>query len=111
MFQALDIPAWISDRPFVDAFYICACPAYELVAHEFTNVIALSNEPVLYRDIVQREKIQQDRSGSSIQIIKPDFDPVLIGVSYETATETGLKKVVQHGALKGRNFLKASLMS
>jgi len=105
MLHAWDIPAWIDDRAYVDAFYNCACPAYELASLGYDPVIAISNEPVLYRDIFQQEIIRDLRQGPSIITIAPDNDPEEVGVSYTTATEEGLRLLYQHGLDKGRRFL------
>ena len=106
MLHAWDIPAWVDDRPFVDAFYTCACPAEGLAEIGYELVIALATEPVLYRDIFQSEIIPDRWNGSVIEIIRPDFDPGDIGVSYTTADDEGLETVYAHGIKKGNIFLQ-----
>lgn len=29
MLHAWNIPAWVADRPYIDGYYTCACPAIE----------------------------------------------------------------------------------
>ncbi len=106
MLHAWDIPAWVGDRPFVDAYYTCACPAMDMAERGYETVIAVANEPVLYRDIFQSEIIPDQWHGVAIQIIRPDFDPAEIGVSYTTADTQGLKKVYAHGIKMGNIFLQ-----
>ena len=109
MLHAWDIPAWIGGRAYVDAFYSCACPAYEAAELGYSRVIAISNEPVLYRDIIQIEAIQPSYNGTTITFIKPDYDPVEHGVNYTTATIEGLEHVFHHGLSKGHSFLSSAL--
>jgi hypothetical protein len=108
MLHAWDIPAWVGERAYVDAFYHCACPAIEAAALGYSKVIAISNEPVLYKDIFQIEAIQPSYNGTSIQIIRPSYDPVEHGVNYTTATFDGLERVFYHGADMGHSFLSAA---
>jgi hypothetical protein len=109
MLHAWDIPAWIGDYAYVDAFYRCSCPAPELAELGYDKVIAISNEPVLYRDIFQKETILSTYHEVPIQVIRPDFDPVEAGVNYTTATAAGLAAVFQHGFEQGKSFLGSSI--
>ncbi|HET6443485.1 MAG TPA: hypothetical protein VFI27_02805 [candidate division Zixibacteria bacterium] len=111
MLHAWDIPAWIGGRPYVDAFYRCACPALEVAELGFTMVIAISNEPVLYKDIFQSEVIQPIYDGVPIEIIGPDIDPAEMGVSYTTATADSLAEVFRHGNEKGRTYLERTFQN
>jgi len=106
MLHAWDIPALIGGRAYIDAFYRCACPVHEPAELDYAKVIALSNEPILYRDIFQKETIHSTYSGVPIQVIRPDFDPVELGVSYTTASSVGLTELYEHGIEKGRSYLK-----
>lgn len=108
MLHAWDIPAWIGERAYIDAFYRCACPAIEAVELGYSKVIAISNEPVLYKDIFQIEAIQPSYNGTAIHVIRPDFDPVEYEVNYTTATIEGLERVFRHGSDMGHSFLSAS---
>jgi len=109
MLHAWDIPAWIAGRPFVDSFYTCSCPAEQLAALGYSHVIALATEPVLYRDILQRESIPEYSHGAIINIIAPEFDPVEVGVGYTTASVDGLKNIYGSGMQAGTKFLDAWL--
>jgi hypothetical protein len=107
MLHAWDIPAWVDDRPYVDAFYTCACPALELVEIGFECVIAVSTEPKLYRDIMRDQLIPASWLGQPIHIIAPRFDPAEMGVNYTTATEEGLAAVYDHGQRQAEDFFTA----
>lgn len=106
MLHAWDVPAWIDGRAYVDAYYCCACPAYEIAGLGFSAVIALSNEPVLYRDIFKKESIRSEYEGIPITILRPDFDPQAKGVGYTMATDEGLAEVYEHGLDKGMAYLR-----
>ncbi len=105
MLHAWDIPAWVGDRPFVDAYYTCACPAKELAEIGYERVIALATEPVLFQDIFQSEIIPDHWQQATIEVIAPDIDPGEFGVNYTTAGDQGLKTVYSHGIKKGVTFL------
>ncbi len=105
MLHAWDIPAWVDGRPYVDAFYTCACPAIELAELGFDFVIAIATEPNLYRDIFCREIIPEHWEETAIQTIRPDYDPATMGVDYTAATGEGLVRLYAHGQEKARTFL------
>lgn len=109
MLHAWDIPAWIDGKPFVDAYYTCACPAEQLVDLGYDSVIALATEPVLYRDILQWKTVKECHNGAVIKILAPEFDPVDVGVSYTTANVTGLAKLYSYGMQEGAKFLETWL--
>jgi predicted acylesterase/phospholipase RssA len=109
MLHAWEIPAWIDGQAYVDAFYTCACPAYEAAELGYGLVLAISNEPVLYRDIFQSETIGSKHRSSLIQVIRPDIDPAEMGVSYTTGTMDGLSAVYEHGNEKGFSYMKSYL--
>ena len=109
MLHAWDIPAWVGGRPYVDAFYRCACPVREAAELGFSKVIAISNEPVLYSDIFQSEIIQPVYGGVPIEIIKPDIDPTEMGVNYTTATSESLAEVFRHGHEIGRIYFEGPI--
>lgn len=111
MLHAWDVPAWIDGRPYVDAFYTCACPALQMAEIGFESVIALSTEPILYRDIFQDSQVPTEWRGATIHIIAPSYDPAEKGVQYTTANPEGLALLYEHGRQQGRAFLAADSMS
>ncbi len=107
MLHAWDIPAWIGDKPYIDASYTCMCPAVEMIEKGYKEVIAISNEPgTLYRDMFLLEEIPSSYNGVNIHVIKPDVELKDLGVDFTNATEAGLVAVYQHGEEKGREFVK-----
>jgi hypothetical protein len=104
MLHAWDIPATIEGRPYVDAYYTCACPALKVAELGFEQVIAISTEPSLYRDIFQIETMPDEWHGVPIWTISPDSDPAEIGVTYTMAAKEGLQSVYEHGQQKGQEF-------
>ena len=101
-----DIPAWINEKPYIDASYTCLCPVIEMIDAGYKQVIAINNEPgVLYRDMFGLEIIPENYQGIDIHIIKPDADPKEMGVDFTNATPEGLDRVYQYGQEKGREFL------
>jgi hypothetical protein len=107
MLHAWDIPAWIGDKPYIDASYTCMCPAVEMVEAGYTEVIAISNEPgILYRDMFLLEEIPSSYNGVKIHVIKPDVELKDLGVDFTNATEAGFVAVYRHGEEKGREFVK-----
>jgi hypothetical protein len=107
MLHAWDIPAFVAGRPYVDAFYTNACPAMELAEMGYPIVLALGNEPILYRDIFQDEEMPRSWTGAEIQVVTPDYDPAEVGVDYTQATEQGLVRLFDHGLEKGKAFLSS----
>ena len=105
LLHAWDIPAWVDDEPFVDAYYTCACPIHALVQSGYGRIIAISTEPVLYRDIFQSEEIQSEEFAAEVTIIHPDRDPEEFGVSYTTASLEGLLQVYLQGIEAGYAYL------
>jgi len=105
MLHAWDVPAWVNGRPYVDAFYTCACPALELAEMGYDRVIALGSEPVLFRDIFQMEQIPEKWGDVGIQAICPELEPAEFGVDYTCATAEGLQQLFDHGYKKGQAFL------
>jgi hypothetical protein len=106
MLYAWDIPAWIADKPYVDASYTCLCPALEMVDLGYKEVIAIANQPgLLYRDICQIEPLPNIWKNTPIRTIQPDIDPKILGVDFTSATAEGLMSLYRHGEEKGREFL------
>ena len=106
MLHAWDIPAWINEKPYIDASYTCLCPAIEMIEAGYKQVIAISNEPgTFYRDMFGNTEIPENYQGVDIRIIKPDRDLKEMGVDFTNATPEGLLAVYKHGQEKGREFL------
>jgi len=106
MLHAWDIPAWINEKPYIDASYTCLCPAIEMIDAGYKQVIAINNEPgTFYRDMFGQTEIPENYQGVDIHIIKPDTDPKEMGVDFTNATPEGLYLVYQHGQEKGREFI------
>jgi hypothetical protein len=106
MLHAWDIPAWIDNKPYVDASYTCSCPALELVRLGYDEVIAVSTEPgELYHDLFQTSSIPTFLSSTPIHIIRPDINLKEIGVDFIHADEKGLHAAYQHGKNKGEQFI------
>ena len=106
MLHAWDIPAWINEKPYIDASYTCLCPAIEMIEAGYKQVIAISNEPgTFYRDMFGNTEIPENYQGVDIRIIKPDRDLKEMGVDFTNATPEGLDRVYQYGQEKGREFL------
>ena len=106
MLHAWDIPAWIDNKPYIDASYTCLCPAIEMVEQGYQTVIAIATEPGnLYRDLFQQEVIPKQYKQVPIHLIQPDIDFKELGVEFTKATSEGLTAVYQHGFDKGNEFL------
>ncbi len=101
------VPAWIEDRPYVDASYNCACPVKEMVEHGYSEVIAISTEVGdLYRDIFTDQIIPDEIDGVPIHVVRPDMDLATIGVDFTECTEEGLFAAFEHGQKKGFEFME-----
>lgn len=106
MLHAWDIPAWINQKPYIDASYTCLCPAIEMIEAGYKQVIAINNEPgTFYRDMFGKTEIPENYQGVDIHMIKPDIDPKEMGVDFTNATPEGLHQVYQHGQKKGKEFI------
>lgn len=105
MLHAWDIPAWVDGRPYVDAYYTCACPVVQVLQLGFQQVVAVATEPTLYRDIMQDRPIPASWRGRPIHVVRPKFDPAEKGVSYTTASPEGLTAVYAHGQEQAAAFL------
>jgi hypothetical protein len=106
MLYAWDIPAWIENRPYIDASYTCSCPALELAAMGYDEVIAISPEygPV-YHDLFSTRAIPSIWHDTPIHFIQADADLNEFGVHCTQATEAGLLNAYRHGEEKGHKFL------
>ncbi|NJL62802.1 MAG: hypothetical protein HC903_14400 [Methylacidiphilales bacterium] len=108
MLHAWEVPAWIANKPYIDASYTCICPAIEMIEAGYKEVIAISNEPgIFYRDMFQLEEIPSNYQDTKIHVIRPDVDTRELGVDFTDATKEGLVAVYQHGIKKGEQFCKA----
>ena len=106
MLHAWDIPAWIADKPYLDASYTCLCPAIEMVEIGYHEVIVIANEPgLVYRDMCQIEALPTVWKNKPIRTIQPDIEPKILGVDFTSATPEGLMSLYRHGEEKGREFL------
>lgn len=109
MLHAWDMPAWVNGRAYVDAFYTCACPALQLAERGYQRIIAIFNEPIPYRDFFMDETIPTTWQNSQISLIRPEQDPIALGVNYTQATPEGLTLLYQHGVDSGRAFLNQKM--
>lgn len=106
MMHAWDIPATIGGAPYVDASYLCQCPALELAEKGYDEVIAIATTPGdLYRDLFGTQVVPGTWAGARIQVIAPDVDPKTLGADFTDATHEGMHAVFEHGMAKGRAFL------
>jgi hypothetical protein len=108
MLHAWPIPATVSGRPYIDASYTCLCPAVELAAMGYPDVIAIATEPGdIRRDMFSGESIPAVSNGSRIRMIQPDADLREVGVDFATATMDGLNRAFELGRQKARAFVAA----
>ncbi|MBU2847956.1 hypothetical protein HF925_05035 [Acidithiobacillus ferriphilus] len=107
MLHAWKQPAWVEGKPYIDASYTCMCPAYELCAMGYREVLAIGTEPgTLFTDIFRRRAIEGGMIGTAkLSIIVPDYDLKTVGVDFTCATDDGLKEAYHHGYQKGLAFL------
>lgn len=109
MLHSYDLPAWIGDKPYIDASYTCICPAIEMVELGYQTVIAIATEPGnFYRDLFQLEVIPSQYQQVPLHSIQPDINLKKLGVDVFQATPEGIAAVYQHGFDKGREFLALS---
>jgi hypothetical protein len=100
------IPAWVEGKPYVDASYTCACPAFELIEYGYKNVIVVSTEiGTAYRSILADQAIPEAIGNVPIYVIRPDVDLKTIGVDFAACTDEGLLAAFRHGEDKGHEFL------
>lgn len=104
MMHAWDIPATIAGQPYVDASYLCAIPAVELLEQGYDEVIAIAADPpgALYRDIFGSREVNHPK----IHVVMPEIDPGPQGADFTDATEAGLVKVYQQGEMIGKAFME-----
>jgi hypothetical protein len=106
MLYAWDLPAWIEERPYIDASYTCSCPALELAAMGYGEVIAISPEyGPFYHDLFSTREIPAVWHDTPIHTIQPDIDLKELGVHCTQTTEAGLLNAYRHGEEKGLTFL------
>jgi hypothetical protein len=107
MLHAWDIPAWIAGRAYVDGSYTCMCPARELAALGYDEVIAISTEiGSLHTDLFANEEVPDHWHNVPIRLIRPDIDPKDLGADFTDATAAGLLATYRHGEEKGQTFLR-----
>ncbi len=108
MLHAWKTPAWIEGFPYIDASYLCECPAVELAQRGCDKVIAIS--PVagqVYRDFFRAEKLPSSYGKIPILIVQPLLNLAEIGVDYNDVTEDGLEKAYELGLRAGTEFLQS----
>ncbi len=110
MLHAWKTPAWIEGFPYIDASYLCQCPAVELAQRGCDKVIAISPEAgQVYRDFFQAEKLPSSYGKIPILIVQPLLNLAEIGVDYSNVTEDGLEKAYELGLRAGTEFLQSKV--
>ena len=108
MLHAWKTPAWIEGFPYVDASYLCECPAVELAQRGCDKVIAISPEAgQVYRDLFQAEKLPSSYGKTPILIVQPFLNLAEIGVDYMNVAEDGLEEAYELGLRAGTEFLQS----
>ncbi len=106
MLHAWDVPAWIDHRPYIDSSYTCSCPALELAAMGYDEIIAISPEcGAFYHDLFGTREIPLVWHDTPIHRIQPEVDLEECGVNYTQATEDGLLTAYCLGEENGIRFL------
>jgi hypothetical protein len=108
MLHAWKTPAWIEGAPYVDASYLCECPAVELAQRGCDKVIAIS--PVagqVYRDFFRTERLPTSYGKIPILIVQPLLNLAEIGVDYLNVTDEGLERAYDLGLKAGTEFLQS----
>lgn len=99
-------PAWVEEKPYVDASYTCACPAADLIKYGYRKIIVVATEiGALYRSIIADQVIPDSIDNVPIYVVRPGIDLKKIGVDYTACTDEGLLAVFRHGQEMGHNFL------
>lgn len=99
-------PAWVEEKPYVDASYTCACPVFELLAYGYKKFIVISTEiGSVYRSIVADQIIPESVDDVPIYVVRPEIDLKEIGVGFTECTNEGLLAGFLHGQEMGRQFL------
>jgi hypothetical protein len=99
-------PAEIDGMPFVEAVYTCGCPAMEVAALGFRDVIAIGSETgPIYRDLFHTAVVPAMAWRSRVHLIRPSLSPKSLGVEELTATEHGLVSFYDHGLDQGLRFI------
>jgi hypothetical protein len=100
------IPAWVEEKPYVDASYTCACPVFELIGYGYKKIIVIATEiGALYRSIVADQVIPEAIGNVPIYVVRPEIDLKELGVDYTACTDEGLLAVFRHGEDMGHEFL------
>jgi hypothetical protein len=108
MLHAWKTPAWIEGAPYVDASYLCECPAVELAQRGCDKVIAISPEAgQVYRDFFRAEKLPSSYGKIPILMVQPLLNLAEIGVDYMNVTDEGLEKAYELGLRSGTEFLQS----
>ena len=106
MLHAWPTPAWVAGAAHIDGSYTCLCPAVELAAMGYRDVIAIATEPgPIPRSMFTDDVIPARVHGARIRIVQPDADLREIGVDFLTATRQGVEAGFELGRRKAREFL------
>jgi hypothetical protein len=74
----------------------------------YSEVIGISTEiGPAYRDIFADEVIPDTLNGSSIRLVRPEYDLKEIGVDFTSCTADGLIAAFQHGEAQAQAFLQS----
>ena len=110
MLHAWKEPAWIDNRPYIDASYTCLCPAIQLVELGYSQVIAISPEPrEFYVDLFQSKVLPESYRGTTILKIQPQCNLRDMGVDYLAVSDEGFERVYEIGIQAGKDFLRRCL--
>jgi len=108
MLHAWPVPAAVDGQPYVDASYTCLCPAVEVAALGYADVIAIATEAgPIARNMFDAIPIPLEWNGSRIRLIQPDVNLAEFGVEFSSATEDGIARAFEHGIEKGRAFAQS----
>ena len=106
MLHAWPTPAWVAGAAHIDGSYTCLCPAVELAAMGYRDVIAIATEPgPIPRSMFTDDVIPARVHGARIRIVQPDADLREIGADFLTATRQGVEAGFELGRRKAREFL------
>ena len=95
----------IDGAPYVDASYLCSCPAVEMAALGYEQIIAIVPETgPAFRDFFGAEPLPSQWGDSLILLLQPEGSLPDLGVGYLDATSEGLAAAYDHGVSQGRDL-------
>lgn len=107
MLHAWKIPAYIENCAYIDGSYSSHFPIDFLAELKCERIICIGAEKdKVFTNIFMQEEIPCQIGGTSIDIIKPDFDLKDIGLDYYTITNDGLNSGFEHGYHIGLQYMK-----